>query len=118
MSRSFVLALIFAIVAVCTAAPAATRQLSEVSSGWDDIEWTPATGIDYIDTILDGLETGAKGIFVQVTELITAVAKGVDDIFDMLATTLLDVVTAAGVRLAPLASILAILEEFANSSNK
>lgn len=115
MSRSFVLALIFAIVAVCTAAPAATRQLSEAGSGWDDIQWTPATGIDYIDSVLDVVETNAKGVFGLVTGVITTVANAVDGVFDQLATALFDFVTEAGVRLAPLVQILNILENFANS---
>ena len=109
MSRFFLLAALFALVAVCTAAPAAGRQLSEVSSGFDELDWTPATGLDPLDLALDGVEEALKAIGSGLIGAVDGIAEAVSGIFTSVAMAMMAIVAGLGESLAPLVTFLNFL---------
>jgi hypothetical protein len=114
MSRAFVLAALFALVALCTAAPA-SRQLSEPSSGWSEYDWTPDVGFAGVDDALDQVETTIKEIFTQVSMVLSGLGDTINVAFDELAAFLWALVSSAGAQLAPLVDLIEMLAQFGNN---
>ena len=108
-----------AVLALSAAKPV-SRELTDPSSGYADLNWTPDTGFSALDDALNTLETQTKDFFTMIldqidnltsplTNLINYIYTTVTNVFDGVAYAARDILAPLLALLAPVANILNLL---------